>query len=210
MPPILLEPGRSIVANAGLTLYEVGGVKTIEGYRSYVTVNGGMTDNPRYALYQSPYTVLPASRMGEEGDFLCSWPAGAVRAATWSRRTSPSPQPQRGICWWCSPQGPTLLHGLQLQPPLSPRPGTGPGGRPTWRCAGRPSRIWWPAICNLPPSCAGEKKIGMLISYQSFFYKEDCGGDSSGYLTGHAGGVRLLCVAAFKDYIPSSARPWGP
>ena len=60
------------MANAGLTIYRVGGVKTIAGYRSYVTVNGGMTDNPRYALYQAPYTVLPASRMGETRDFLCT------------------------------------------------------------------------------------------------------------------------------------------
>ncbi len=62
-PSIFMEPGRSIVANAGLTLYSVGGIKEIEGYRSYVTVDGGMTDNPRYALYQSAYTVLPATRM---------------------------------------------------------------------------------------------------------------------------------------------------
>lgn len=72
VPQVLLEPGRSIVANAGVTLYEVGGVKTIEGYRSYITVNGGMTDNPRYALYQAPYTVLPASRMNDTRDFECT------------------------------------------------------------------------------------------------------------------------------------------
>ena len=72
LPRILLEPGRSIVADAGLTLYRVGGEKTIEGYRSYLTVNGGMTDNPRYALYQSPYTVLPANRMQEPRDCVCT------------------------------------------------------------------------------------------------------------------------------------------
>ncbi len=72
VPQILLEPGRSIVADAGVTLYEVGGVKTIEGYRSYVTVNGGMTDNPRYALYQAPYTILPADRMEDARDFVCT------------------------------------------------------------------------------------------------------------------------------------------
>lgn len=72
VPKVLLEPGRSIVADAGVTLYEVGGVKTIEGYRSYITVNGGMTDNPRYALYQAPYTVLPADRMEEARDFECT------------------------------------------------------------------------------------------------------------------------------------------
>ena len=72
VPKVLLEPGRSIVANAGLTLYRVGGIKTIEGYRSYVTVNGGMTDNPRYALYKAPYTVVPASRMNDARDFTCT------------------------------------------------------------------------------------------------------------------------------------------
>ena len=72
VPQVLLEPGRSIVADAGVTLYRVGGIKTIEGYRSYVTVNGGMTDNPRYALYRSPYTVLAAGRMRDPADFQCT------------------------------------------------------------------------------------------------------------------------------------------
>ena len=72
VPKVLLEPGRSIVANAGLTLYRVGGIKTIEGYRSYVTVNGGMTDNPRYALYKAPYTVVPASRMNDAREVTCT------------------------------------------------------------------------------------------------------------------------------------------
>ena len=59
LPCISLEPGRSIVADAGLTLYTVGTVKRIPGYKSYVSVDGGMTDNPRFALYGSPYTILP-------------------------------------------------------------------------------------------------------------------------------------------------------
>lgn len=59
LPRISLEPGRSIVADAGLTLYTVGSVKRIPGYKSYVSVDGGMTDNPRFALYGSPYTILP-------------------------------------------------------------------------------------------------------------------------------------------------------
>ena len=65
LPKIALEPGRSIVADAGLTLYTVGTVKRITGYKSYVSVDGGMTDNPRFALYGSPYTILPV--MGEVG-----------------------------------------------------------------------------------------------------------------------------------------------
>lgn len=64
-PRILMEPGRSIVADSGITLYTVGGTKHIPGFRNYVSVDGGMTDNPRYTLYQSRYTVLPASRMDE-------------------------------------------------------------------------------------------------------------------------------------------------
>lgn len=64
-PRILMEPGRSIVADSGITLYTVGGTKHIPGFRNYVSVDGGMTDNPRYTLYQSRYTVLPASRMNE-------------------------------------------------------------------------------------------------------------------------------------------------
>ncbi len=59
LPEIAFEPGRSIVADAGLTVYTVGTVKRIPGYKSYVSVDGGMTDNPRFALYGSPYTVLP-------------------------------------------------------------------------------------------------------------------------------------------------------
>ncbi len=66
VPRMLMEPGRSIVADAGMTLYTVGSVKRIPGYKNYVSVDGGMTDNPRYALYKSSYTVLAANRATEE------------------------------------------------------------------------------------------------------------------------------------------------
>lgn len=65
-PRILFEPGRSIVAAAGLTLYTVGSFKNITGYKSYVSIDGGMPDNPRYALYQSKYTALIANKAAEE------------------------------------------------------------------------------------------------------------------------------------------------
>lgn len=71
-PTILMEPGRSIVAAAGSTLYACGSVKTVRGFRSYVSVDGGMPDDPRYALYQSSYTVLNASRATAEADFECT------------------------------------------------------------------------------------------------------------------------------------------
>lgn len=71
-PTVFMEPGRSIVANAGVTLYTTGGTKEVKGYRNYVTVDGGMTDNPRYALYRSEYTVLNASRAGDDADYECT------------------------------------------------------------------------------------------------------------------------------------------
>ena len=72
MPIILMEPGRSIVADAGITLYSVGSVKTITGYKSYVSIDGGMGDNPRYALYGSKYSALIANKANEKKDFLCT------------------------------------------------------------------------------------------------------------------------------------------
>lgn len=72
VPFICLEPGRSIVADAGMTVYTVGSVKEIPGYRNYVAIDGGMTDNPRFALYKSKYTVLAAGRADEECSFPCS------------------------------------------------------------------------------------------------------------------------------------------
>ena len=71
-PQVLLEPGRSIVANAGITLYKTTGIKEIDGYLNYVTVDGGMTDNIRFALYQADYTMVNASRMNEEATYLCT------------------------------------------------------------------------------------------------------------------------------------------
>lgn len=72
MPKIYLEPGRSIVADAGLTLYTAGTVKKIPGYKNYVSIDGGMADNPRYALYGSYYTVMSATRPEAECDMLCT------------------------------------------------------------------------------------------------------------------------------------------
>lgn len=75
VPAIRLEPGRSIVADAGLTLYTVGTIKKIPGYKNYVSVDGGMTDNPRFALYGAPYTVVAANKMKEPCIF-CATVAG--------------------------------------------------------------------------------------------------------------------------------------
>lgn len=65
LPFIIIEPGRSIAAPAGLTLYTVGGIKNIPNIRTYVSIDGGMCDNPRYALYKSEYDIEVANKAGE-------------------------------------------------------------------------------------------------------------------------------------------------
>jgi diaminopimelate decarboxylase len=65
-PRVILEPGRSLVARAGVTLYTVGTVKRTSAATTYVAVDGGMSDNPRPALYGARYTALLANRADEE------------------------------------------------------------------------------------------------------------------------------------------------
>ena len=67
-PRILIEPGRSLVGNAGVTAYEVGTVKEIPGIRTYLSVDGGMSDNLRPMLYGSRYEAIVANRAGEVPD----------------------------------------------------------------------------------------------------------------------------------------------
>ncbi len=81
-PTVVIEPGRSLIANAGTTLYRVGAIKEIPGIRKYVSVDGGMTDNIRTALYDSCYqcfcnsqsnqqeTVTICGKCCESGDIL--------------------------------------------------------------------------------------------------------------------------------------------
>jgi diaminopimelate decarboxylase len=71
-PIFLFEMGRFICANAGMTLYTVGSVKEIKGYKRYVCIDGGMPDNPRYALYGSKYTVYNASNCDREFNTVAS------------------------------------------------------------------------------------------------------------------------------------------
>lgn len=68
LPFILIEPGRSIAGPAGITLYTCGGVKNIPNIRTYVSIDGGMTDNPRYALYQSAYDAVVANKADKPKD----------------------------------------------------------------------------------------------------------------------------------------------
>lgn len=64
-PKICIELGRSIIAEAGITAYTVGSIKDIKGVRKYVSVDGGMTDNPRLALYDAKYTAVIANKANE-------------------------------------------------------------------------------------------------------------------------------------------------
>lgn len=72
LPFLLIEPGRSVVGEAGITLYTVGAIKNIPGIKKYVAIDGGMFDNPRYALYESKYTPILANRAMEEPTELVS------------------------------------------------------------------------------------------------------------------------------------------
>ena len=63
---VLAEPGRSIVATAGMTVYEVGTIKELDGIRTYVAVDGGMSDNPRPVLYGSGYEAFVPDRASAE------------------------------------------------------------------------------------------------------------------------------------------------
>ncbi|WP_047153577.1 diaminopimelate decarboxylase [Aneurinibacillus tyrosinisolvens] len=71
-PEIWIEPGRTIVGEAGMTLYTVGSIKEVEGIRKYVSVDGGMTDNLRPALYQAKYEAILANRINEKPEEIVS------------------------------------------------------------------------------------------------------------------------------------------
>jgi len=95
-PTVLMEPGRSIVADSCLTLYTVGGTKEIPGFKNYVSVDGGMPDNPRYALYQADYTVCLASRMKDTPDFTCTVAGRCCESGDLLQENVTLPKPARG------------------------------------------------------------------------------------------------------------------
>ena len=71
LPRLAIEPGRAIAGPSGVTVYEVGTVKNVDGIRTYVSVDGGMSDNIRTALYDADYTVVVASRESAAEPMLC-------------------------------------------------------------------------------------------------------------------------------------------
>ena len=96
VPKILMEPGRSLVADAGMTLYTVGSVKEIKGYKNYVSIDGGMTDNPRYTLYESPYTVILADRANDEKDYTATVAGRCCESGDLIQEDVQMPKPRRG------------------------------------------------------------------------------------------------------------------
>ena len=95
-PTILMEPGRSIVADAGMTIYSVLSVKEITGYKNYIAIDGGMTDNPRYALYGSAYTVLSANKMGKQADYVATIAGRNCESGDLIQENVTLPRVQRG------------------------------------------------------------------------------------------------------------------
>jgi len=91
-----MEPGRSIVADAGLTLYSVGTIKKITGYKNYVSVDGGMTDNPRFALYGSQYTLYLASRPMDPCDLTADVVGRCCESGDIIQPNVSLPEPKRG------------------------------------------------------------------------------------------------------------------
>lgn len=96
LPRVILEPGRSLVAAAGATLYTVGSVKEIPDFRNYVSVDGGMPDNPRYALYQSQYTALIANKASEERNYRATVAGRCCESGDLIGENMELQHPQRG------------------------------------------------------------------------------------------------------------------
>lgn len=72
IPKIIIEPGRSIVGEAGTTAYTVGAIKEIDGVRNYVSIDGGITDNPRFALYKAKYKFILANNPSGLPSYNCA------------------------------------------------------------------------------------------------------------------------------------------
>jgi len=95
-PRLVLEPGRSLVGRAGVTVYEVGVVKRVAGGTTYVAVDGGMSDNPRPQLYDAAYSGLLANRADEEPSGTYIVAGKHCESGDVMIRDLPLPTPRRG------------------------------------------------------------------------------------------------------------------
>lgn len=96
VPMILIEPGRSIVGAAGITLYKCGSVKEIKYIRNYVSIDGGMGDNPRYALYESDYQILVANKLNEKADYKATIAGKCCESGDLIQEDVIIPKPEKG------------------------------------------------------------------------------------------------------------------
>jgi diaminopimelate decarboxylase len=91
VPRLHVEPGRAIVGEAGTTLYTVGGIKDVPGIRTYVAVDGGISDNPRPALYEARYTALNASHADDQSQTVVTIAGKHCETDTLIENTSVAP-----------------------------------------------------------------------------------------------------------------------
>ena len=96
VPMILIEPGRSVVGAAGITLYKCGSIKEIKNIRNYVAIDGGMGDNPRYALYESDYEVLIANKLNEPADYKATVAGKCCESGDLIQENVVMPKPEKG------------------------------------------------------------------------------------------------------------------
>lgn len=96
VPMILIEPGRSVVGAAGITLYKCGSIKEIKHIRNYVAIDGGMGDNPRYALYESDYEVLIANKLNEPADYKATVAGKCCESGDLIQENVVIPKPEKG------------------------------------------------------------------------------------------------------------------
>lgn len=96
LPKIYIEPGRSIVGEAGITLYTVGAIKEIPQVRNYVAIDGGMYENPRYALYQSDYTCLLANKADQPADYVATVAGKCCESGDLIQENTKIQQPEEG------------------------------------------------------------------------------------------------------------------
>ncbi len=96
LPRIYIEPGRSIVGEAGITLYTVGTIKEIPQVRNYVAIDGGMFENPRYALYQSDYTCLIANKASEPANYIATIAGKCCESGDLIQEHTPIQTPEEG------------------------------------------------------------------------------------------------------------------
>ena len=107
-PRLTVEPGRAIVGPSMVTLYTVGTIKDVDGLRTYVSVDGGMSDNIRTALYDAEYTPRWPRASRRPRPCCPGWWAGTARAATsWSGTRTCRPTWPPATCWPSRPPAPT-------------------------------------------------------------------------------------------------------